>query len=359
MTADDPTRGLTIVFISQAVDRDDPVLPHTVRWIEALAGKPAVDHTSVLALRTGRYDLPGNVDVYRFGRSNRLATLAAFYRAVARSLRHKPDVFFVHQGGPYPLLLLPIKLVSRIPIVQWKAHRVITRAMAFYARRCNDMIFTAAPGSFPMGASKVRIVGHGIDTQAFRREAVPPLGDLITAGRIAPIKRVEQMVRAVEHANRTYGTAYRLNIYGPTLRGEEAYAARIEALIDRLGARNRVALHGPVRHEHLPRLFNGHRACLSFGRTGIDKSALEAMACGVPVISTGDSVAEMIPSALGPLLITDRESTEAQAGTIHELLRQPDTEIARMGERMRAVVVADHSVDRLFDRILEDVRTLV
>jgi hypothetical protein len=26
---------------------------------------------------------------------------------------------------------------------------------------------------------------------------------------------------------------------------------------------------------------------------------------------------------------------------------------------MRAVVVADHSVERLFDRILEDVRTLV
>jgi glycosyltransferase involved in cell wall biosynthesis len=359
MTAPGPTRRLRIVFISQAVDRDDPVLPHTVRWIEALAGKPAVAHTAVLALRTGRYELPGNVDVYRFGRSNRLATLAAFYRGVGRSLRRKPDVFFVHQGGPYPLLLLPIKIVSRIPIVQWKAHRVINRAMAFHARRCDDMIFTATRGSFPMGVSKVRIVGHGIDTQVFRSEAVAPLGDLIAVGRIAPIKRVEQMVRAVEHANRTYGTAYRLNIYGPTTPGNEAYAAGIEAIVDQLGARSRVALHGPVRHEDLPRLFNGHRVCLSFGRTGIDKSALEAMACGLPVISTHDSVAEIIPSALGPLLITDRESTEAQAGTIHGLLRQPDAEIARLGERMRAVVVADHTVERLFDRILEDVRTLV
>jgi glycosyltransferase involved in cell wall biosynthesis len=359
MTAPDTTCRLSVVFISQAVDRDDPVLPHTVRWIEALAGKPGVDHTAVLALRTGRYDLPGNVDVYRFGRSNRLATLAAFYRGVVRSLRHKPDVFFVHQGGPYPLLLLPIKIVSRIPVVHWKTHRVITRAMAFYARRCDDMIFTATRGSFPMSVSKVRIVGHGIDTQVFRGEAVAPLGDLIAVGRIAPIKRVEQMVRAVEHANRTYGTAYRLNIYGPTLPGDEAYAAGIEALIDRLGARDRVALHGPMRHGHLPRLLNGHRACLSFGRTGVDKSALEAMACGIPVISTNDSVAEIIPSALGLLLITESESTEAQAGTIHELLRRPDAEIARLGERMRAVVVAEHSVDQLFDRILGDIRTLV
>jgi glycosyltransferase involved in cell wall biosynthesis len=359
MTAPDSTRRLSIVFISQAVDRDDPVLPHAVRWIEALAGKPAVDHTAVLALRTGRYDLPGNVDVYRFGRSNRLATLGAFYRGVVRSLRRKPDVFFVHQGGPYPLLLLPIKFASRIPIVQWKAHSVITRAMAFYARRCDDLIFTATRASFPMGVSKVRVVGHGIDTHAFRGEAVAPLGDLVAAGRIAPIKRVEQMVRAVEHANRMYGTAYRLNIYGPTLPGDEAYAAGIEALIDRLGARSRVALHGPVRHEHLPRLFNGHRVCLSFGRGAVDKSALEAMACELPVISTNDSVAEIIPSALGSLLITEKESTEAQAATIHELLRRPDAEIVRLGERMRAVVVANHSVERLFDRILDDVRTLV
>jgi glycosyltransferase involved in cell wall biosynthesis len=359
MTAPDPARPLSIVFISQAVDRDDPVLPHTVRWIEALAGKRDVDHTAVLALRTGRYDLPDNVDVYRFGRSNRLATLAAFYRGVVRSLRRKPDVFFIHQGGPYPLLLMPFKAVSKIPIVQWKAHRVITHAMAFYARRCDDMIFTATRGSFPMRISKVRIVGHGIDTQAFRSEAAAPRGDLIAAGRIAPIKRVEQMVRAVEQANRTYGTAYRLNIYGPTTPGHEAYAAGIEALIDRLGARSRVALHGPVRHEDLPRLFNGHRVCLSFGRTGIDKSALEAMACGLPVICTKESVAEIIPPALAPLLITDRESTEAQAVTIHELLRQPDAEVARLGELMRAVVVAEHSVDQLFDRILDDIRTLV
>jgi glycosyltransferase involved in cell wall biosynthesis len=355
----DPTRRLRVVFISQAVDRDDPAVPHTARWIEALARKPSVDHTAVLALRTGRYDIPGNVDIYRFGRANRLTTAAAFYRGVVRCLRRRPDVFFVHQGGPYPLLLLPFKLVARIPIVQWKTHGVITRAMAFYARSCDDLIFTATRASFPMAISKVRVVGHGIDTQAFRTAAGAPVGDLIAACRIAPSKRVEEMVRAVEHANRTYGTAYRLNLYGPTLPGDEAYATGIEALIDRLGARDRVTLHGAVAHEQLPRLFNGHRACLNFSSGSLDKSALEAMACGLPVISTNESVAEIVPPPLAPFLLTDRLSTDVQAAAIHELLRRPDAELARVGEELRAVVVADHSIDRLFDRILDDVRTLV
>jgi glycosyltransferase involved in cell wall biosynthesis len=357
---DDLTRRLRIVFISQAVDCDDPVLPHTVRWIEALARKPSVDHAAVLALRTGRYELPANVDVYRFGRSNRLATLAAFYRGVVRSLRRRPDVFFVHQGGPYPLLLLPFKRFSRIPIVQWKAHGVISRAMRFYARRCDDLIFTATRASFPMRTPKVRVVGHGIDTRVFRNEAATPLGDLIAAGRMAPVKRIEQMVRAVERANRMNGTGYRLNLYGPTLPGDESYAAGIAALIARLGAEDWVRLHGPVLHEHLPRLFNGHRACLNFTDYGaVDKSALEAMACGLPLISTNDSVAGMTPPQLGPLVVTDKQSTELQARAIHELLRRSNGELARIGEQMRDVVVADHSVERLFDRILEDVRTLV
>jgi glycosyltransferase involved in cell wall biosynthesis len=360
MTAPEARRGLGVIFISQAVDCDDPVVPHTVRWIEALARKPSIDHVTVLALRTGRYDLPGNVAVHRFGRSNRLGTLAAFYRGVVRSLRRRPDFIFIHQGGPYPALLLLVKLLSRPSIVQWKAHGVITRAMAFYARRCDDLIFSATRASFPMRLPKVRIVGHGIDTQAFSPQAEASVGDLIAAGRIAPLKCIEEMVRAVDHANRTYGTAYRFDIYGPTLPGDEGYAARVEALIDRLGARNRIALHGSVPHAELPRLHNAHRAALNFSSHGaIDKSALEAMACCLPLISTNESVAEIMPSDLEALLITDAQSTEAQAKTIHELLRRDRREIAELGERMRDIVVTDHSIDRLFDRILEDVWTLL
>jgi glycosyltransferase involved in cell wall biosynthesis len=360
MTPPEATRGLSVLFVSQAVDRDDPVVPHTVRWIEALAQKPSVDHVTVLALRTGRHDLPRNVAVHRFGRRNRLGTLAAFYRAVVGALRRRPDFIFIHQGGPYPALLLPIKLLCRIPIVQWKAHGVITRAMAFYARRCDDRIFTATRASFPMRMPKVRIVGHGIDTQAFRRQVEEPVGDLVAAGRIAPLKCIEEMVRAVDHANRTYGTAYRLDIYGPTLPGDEEYARRVEALIDRLGARDRVALRGPVLHADLPRLLGAHRAALNFSNhRAIDKSALEAMSCGLPVISTNESVAEIMPTGLEPLLIADAENIDAQAKAIHELLRREHTEIAELGERMRAVVVSEHSIDRLFDRILEDVRTVL
>jgi glycosyltransferase involved in cell wall biosynthesis len=278
-----PARGLSVVFVCQAVDRDDPILAHTVRWIEALARQPRVGRVTVLALRTGRHDLPAAVEVRRFGRSNAFARLVAFYREAVRSLRHRPDLFFICQGGPYPLLLLPFKLLRRVRVVQWKAHPVIGPAMAFYARWCDDLVFTATRASFPLALEKVRVVGHGIDTELFRAADRPRIGDLIAACRIAPRKRVEEMVAAVVRANREFGTRYRLNIYGPTLPGGEAYAAGLERAIDRLGARDWVALHGPVSQDRLPALLNRHRAFLNFSETAVDKAVLEALACGLPV----------------------------------------------------------------------------
>jgi glycosyltransferase involved in cell wall biosynthesis len=352
-------RRLRVVFVCQAVDRDDPVLATTVRWIETLARKTLVEHVTVLALRTGRYELPGNVEVKRFGRANRLATLGSFFRQLARSLRPRPDLFFVYMGGPYPALLLPFKLLRGIPIVQWKTHPVITRAMAFYARWCDDLIFTAARASFPMDIPKRRVVGHGIDTELFQIDHQPHLGDLIAVGRIAPAKGVDQMIRSVVHANRTYGTGYNLNVYGATLAGNEDYEASVEALIDRLGARDWVTLHGPVPQERLPALLNAHRAFLNFSNTGIDKVVLEALACGLPVISTNESASEILPADLRPMLVPDKASTERQATAIHELLRRSETDTARLGERMRAMVQSQHSAELLFDRILGEVRTLV
>lgn len=354
----DSAPGLRIVFFCQAVDADDPVLPTTVRWIEALANKPGVDHVSVLALRTGRYELPANVDVTAFRRSNRLTTSAAFYRALRRSLRPRPDCFFVYQGGPYPAMLLPFKLLRRIPIVQWKAHPVISRQMAFYARWCDDLILTSARAAFPMALPKVRVLGQGIDTDRFRIEKRPRLGDLIAVGRIAPTKHVDEMVRAVAHANRTNGTGYRFNIYGPVLPGEQAYMARVVNLIDELGAADWVKLHDPVKQEELPDLLNGHRASLNFTYGAIDKTAVEAMACGLPVITTNDAIVEILPPDLHPILVADKDGMAAQAETIHRLLGRPEAEIERLGQRLRALVVSDHSIERLFDRVLEEIKAL-
>jgi glycosyltransferase involved in cell wall biosynthesis len=351
-----PIGRLNVVFVCQAVDQDDPILATTLRWIEALARKPSVDRVTVLALRTGRHALPATVEVRRFGQTGRFATVRAFYREVARVLRRRPDLFFIYQGGPYPLLLLPIRLLSRTAVMQWKAHPAISRAMAIYARWCDDLIFTPTKASFPMDLRKVRVVGHGVDTELFRPQQRPVSADLIAVGRITPRKHIAEMIEAVVSCNREFGTELKLDVYGPVLAGQEAHAAHLDAIVDRLGARDWVALHGPVDHAQMPAVLNGHRAFLNFSETAVDKAVIEAMACGLPLVSTNASVREIIPADLRSTLITDPRNPERQAQAVHDLLTRSDPELAAIGERMRTLAITEHGVDRLFDRILEDAR---
>jgi glycosyltransferase involved in cell wall biosynthesis len=343
-----------VAFICQAIDRSDPVHATTARWVEVLARKGAVDRVFVLALRTGRYRLPDNVEVREFGAANRPATLARFYREVAWALRRGIDCFFIHQGGPYPLLLLPVKLMLTKPVYQWKAHPVISRPMAFYARWCDTKVFTSTRSAFPMELPKVRVVGQGIDTELFRVMEVSKSADLVTVGRVSPIKRVAEMASAVAVANERYGTSYRLDVVGPILPGDEPYVAHVRGLIAELGAQQSIRLTGPIDQGELPRVLNGHRAFLHFSDGALDRSAAEAMACGLPVISTNDAVKEILPAELRALLMTGRNDPASQADTLHRVLTMSGTGLLQIGRRLRQVVTQDHSVEMLFDKILAE-----
>jgi glycosyltransferase involved in cell wall biosynthesis len=119
-----------------------------------------------------------------------------------------------------------------------------------------------------------------------------------------------------------------------------------------------VTLNDPVKQEELPELLNGHRVSLNFTYGAIDKTAVEAMACGLPVITNNDAITEIIPPDLLSVLVTDKRDTAAQAETIHALLSRPEAEIERLGQRLRDLVVSDHSIERLFDRVVEEIRAL-
>ena len=116
-----------VIFISQAVDYDDPVIPHTVRWIKALARKPSIDRVTVLALPPAvtsfRETSPSTSSADRAGsaRSHILSPHHAFTAPPARLDLHPP-------GGPYPALLLPVKLLAR---PRWSSGR---RAVSSVAR---------------------------------------------------------------------------------------------------------------------------------------------------------------------------------------------------------------------------------
>ena len=77
-----------LVFLTQRVDADDPVLGATVAQIRALAGR--VDEMVVLAQAAREAPLPENVTVRSFGAGSRVGRAARFERQLAGALRPRP-----------------------------------------------------------------------------------------------------------------------------------------------------------------------------------------------------------------------------------------------------------------------------
>lgn len=348
--------AIRFVFLCQAVDLNHPTQAAAVKWIESFAKHPQVEDVIVISLRAGEYVLPDNVKVFAVQKKNRLITIFHFYSMLFRILFDgKIDFFWINQGGPYPLMLLPFKIFLKKPIYQWKAHPYISMPMKFYARYCDTKIFTCTAKSFPMIVPKVKIVGHGIDVNIFRIETVEKTGDLVTAGRITPSKHIELMLRVLDMCRHQYGKAYRLDIYGSEDTKNLGYKEHLETLIQERHLSEYVLFKGQVKQTELPAILNRYRVFLNFSETALDKAVVEAMACGVSVLSTNPCVSEILPQDLNPLLFAPEDNVERLAKLLHDLLSQPEAHLAKMGKTLREVAVQHHSVESLIQKILAEI----
>ncbi len=343
-------------YVCKRVDEASPVLAAQVRWIEALAEDPRVEHVHVLTPRSGVCKLPANVTIRTFGGSDKhlVLRIASFYRELLK-IREPVSFFLVSQGGPYPALLLPWKLTRGRSIYHWKAMPHVSWRMRFYANYCDDLIFTATPSSFPVHMKKVRVVGHGIDTELFQAGNLETSRDLVATGRISSVKRYHQAIRALAACRDRFGMTYGLDVIGPCDSRSQDYRQKLLGLIDELGLNGAVRLRGSVKYHELPHLMEKYRAALNLSDTAFDKSSGEAMAMGIPVITSNPSTLEVLPPDVRSVLAVPREETAAQAQTIHEVLSWNLDRRSDVGKRLRKIIVDEHGLGALFGKILTEI----
>ena len=337
-------------YVTRVVDEDSKVLATQVRWIRSLASKERVESLIVLAGRVGRATLPGNVEIREFG-ADRWRLLR--FMLEATRARASVDAFFIAQGGPFPALLLPLKLGNGPRVYQWKAHAVVSSRMEFYARHCDDLVFTSAPSSFPLEIPGRRVVGQGIDCDLFQPPTErAPDRDLLCFGRMSPIKGVESAISLVASIRDQLGTTRHLDIVGP---GKNDYLASLRALADRLGVTDQVHFAGAVPHYELPALLPRYRASLNFSKGALDKTILESMAVGVPVLTSNEAALESMSGTLARELAVDPTSPEDLVDKVEGILRLNEVQRGELAARLRRMVVEDHSLERLFDKILDEI----
>jgi D-inositol-3-phosphate glycosyltransferase len=207
---------------------------------------------------------------------------------------------------------------------------------------------------------RVHVVAPGIDLATFqpfdRAEARRKIGYgpgrlLLFVGRLERLKGVDVAIRALSLLRDRDHEDLRLIVLGEDVRdGEESEKERLKSVASAAGVRDRVDFLGTVAHHELPYFYAAADVCVmpsyseSFGLV-----ALEAQACGRPVVASGVSgLRSVVRDEVSGYLIEDHDPA-IYAERIGRLLSDPEL-AQQMGRRGR-LLAQRFSWTRTADRL--------
>jgi D-inositol-3-phosphate glycosyltransferase len=192
---------------------------------------------------------------------------------------------------------------------------------------------------------RVRVVAPGVDhaffapgdrTQARRALGLPELGPmLLFLGRIQPLKGADLAVGALAEL-KGFDDAFLVVAGGPSGPWGQEEVGRVRSQADAAGVGPRVFWFPPQPHELVSTFCRAADVCLVPSRTeSFGLVALEAAACGVPVVASAvDGLRCVVRHGETGLLVPER-SAPAFAAAVQSLLSDP-AGAARLGARGRA-----------------------
>ncbi len=322
-----------LIFATQVVDPDDPVLGATVAKLRALAGR--VDELVVLADRAVEGALPENCRTHLFGSVSRADRARRFLSSLNRELTPRPVAVVAHMVPRYAILAAPLTRPRRVPLLLWFTHWKASRTLLL-AERLSTAVVSVDSRSFPLRSRKVVGIGHGIDTDAFACVERSTAGALrvVSLGRISPAKGYETIARAVELAGAE------LEIRGSSSTAEE------RAERDRLEAAG-LSVGGPIPYSEVPGLLARHDVLVNNMREGaLDKVVYEAAATCMPVLASNSGFDDVLSPEL-------RFARHDPADLAEKLRRLAGADRNALGRELRERVEAGHSVERWAARLLE------
>ncbi|TDG15848.1 glycosyltransferase family 1 protein [Seongchinamella unica] len=183
---------------------------------------------------------------------------------------------------------------------------------------------------FGIQPAGISLVYNGIDTEVFRPLAGierRPLRLMATCSADAPLKGTRYLLRAYAKLLETYPQLELLLVSKPLPGG------KTEKLVKKLGLQDKIQFVSGISTEQMVQYYaEATVAVVPSVYEGFGLPAGEAMACGVPVVSTdGGALPEVVGDAG---VLVPAKSVDALAGAIDDLLRDPARRVA-LGEAGR------------------------
>ena len=332
---------MKLLITTQAIDKNDPILGFFHRWVEEFAKH--FEHVYVICLREGEHTLPHNVTVYSLGKEegeNRIKYVWRFY-AYIRKLKNSYDAVFVHMNPHYILLGGLVWRLQKKNIFFWRNHarmNTMTRIASVFAKR----IFYTSPYACTARYAHAVKMPVGIDTEQFKNDMVKVHTEkikILFLGRLSPVKRIEVLLEVAKYLPPTH----EVHIYGDAPPQDTLYANTIRAT-----AGSNVYFHTSVRNSDTPAIYQAHAVFVNLTPRGsMDKTVLEASACGTMAVIINDSFL----TTVDPLSYVADGSPQHIADTIVRVTSLDAQTYTKIMETTRAKIIEHESLVKLGDML--------
>ena len=217
--------------------------------------------------------------------------------------------------------------------------------------RCSDGLVVSTTeerdllvGAYDADPGRIEVIPPGVDHAVFtpgdrtvlrKRLGLGGAPMLLFVGRIQPLKGLDVAVRALAALGRP--DAHLVVVGGPSGAEGDAELARVHGLVAELGLGARVHFEEPQEHERLAEYYRAADVVLVPSRTeSFGLVALEAAACGVPVVAAAvGGLPSIVEHGVSGFLVPERDP-DAYAERVAAVLADPDGSL-----RVRAAERAD------------------
>lgn len=336
---------MKLLITTQAVDKNDPILGFFHGWLLEFAQH--FERVEVICLREGVHVLPSNVHVHSLGKEegvNYFRYLMRLFQCVW-TLRQEYDVVFSHMNPHYIVLCGWLWRLLGKQMFFWRNHakmNVMTHMAARFALR----VFYTSPHACTAVFPHALQMPVGIDTSVF----VPVVGkateekSLLFFGRLSPVKRPDLFIQVTNML-----PEYKVDIYGDVQNANAKYGASL-----RQSAGEHIIFHDAVTNHEAPAIYSTHEIYVNLTPEGsMDKTVLEAAACGALVLVTNSSFKGMLPDIC---ILSGNTVADVRDGIVR-LSALPEKEKNEYRAQLQKMVREQHSVSKLVGLLQEQFTT--